>query len=473
MSLTLQLDPNADAPAYRQLADQLHFAINLGQLAPGQRLPSLRKLAKSQGLAINTVAHAYRKLEARGLIEAIDRSGYRVCARAPEDRYARRGVSSEKSQVHAAIDKHDRGLFPGAFCKVTEDYLGGDPARCNVLHADGAGTKALVAYLRYREHGDASVFRGIAQDSVVMNLDDLLCVGVSGRVVVSSTINRHAGRVGAEVLEALIDGTEAYLAELRAQGVEIYSGGGETADVGDLTPTLVVDTTAVTTLDKREVIGGERLRPGLSIVGLSSSGTARGERAPNSGIGSNGLTSARHDLLCADYGARYPETLDASMDPALCYAGPYRLEDPLPGSSLSVGEALSSPTRSYAPLLMRLLREHRPWVSGLVHCSGGGQTKCLRFGRRLRFVKDQLFEPPPIFDAIQQHSGASAREMYRVFNMGHRMEIYCAAAHVDAICALAAEYGIDARQVGHTETSSGRDNELLLYAKDQCLTYGL
>ena len=388
-------------------------------------------------------------------------------------RYLARGVSAGKREVHDAVAKVDPGIFPGAFCKVTPDLLGGDGRRCNVIHADGAGSKAALAYLHYRETGDARVFHGIAQDSIVMNLDDLLCVGLRGPALFASIINRNAKRCPGEVVAALIEGAEAFLASLRDQGVQALSGGGETADLGDLTGTLTVDSCAVAVMERADVIAND-LVPGLAIVGLASTGKASYEAQENSGIGSNGLTSARHDLLCRHYADQYPETYDAAMPRELAYCGPYRLEDPLPGSALSVGEALLCPTRSYAPLVQRMLADFGKEVVGLVHCSGGGQTKCLRFGKGVHFVKDNLFPVPAVFRAVQKESGADWREMHQVFNMGHRMEVYLPEARVDDLLALAGSYGIAARRIGHTEPSRTAQNSLALSCADggQVCRYG-
>ncbi len=466
-----KVDARAKLPVYRQLIDQAHFAINTGVLAPGQRLPSLRAISSAHGVAVNTVVKAFKALEDRGLISAGPRSGYHVRARSPREelapdagasRYQARGVSATKAEVHAAIAKLDPGLFPLAFCKVTEDYLTGDPDLCNVIHADGSGSKSLLAYLWYRETGDASVFRGIAQDSIVMNLDDLACVGVTGRILCSSTINRNAKRIGADVLAELIAGTDEFLARLRQQGVDVHNGGGETADVGDLTPTVVVDSCTAAVMRKADVIAGDGIRHGLSIVGLSSTGQTRYEDRENSGIGSNGLTSARHDLLGAHYRDNYPETFDGQIARSLVYTGPYRLTDKLPGSTLKVGEALLSPTRSYAPVIAALLASERHRVKGIVHCSGGGQTKCLRFGRGVHFIKDQLMALPPVFKTIARVSKTPWKEMYQVYNMGHRMEIYCAPRDAKVIIAAAKDFGIDAQVVGRTEKSDSGKNLLTI-----------
>jgi phosphoribosylformylglycinamidine cyclo-ligase len=478
---TLQIDPSAKLPVYRQIIDQTHFAINTGALAAGERLASLRELSQRHGVAINTVVKAFKALEQRGLVQAGPRSGYRVVgpgSAAPRpakaanaSRYQARGVSATKQEVHGAIATLDPGLFPLAFCKITEDYLTGDPDLCNVIHADGSGTKSIIAYLHYRETGDASVFRGISQDSLVMNLDDLLCVGVTGRILVSATINRNAKRIGADALRELILGNDDYLTRLREHGVAIHSGGGETADVGDLTPTVVVDSCCSAVLRKSDVISGAEIRPGLVIVGLASDGQASYEDAENSGIGSNGLTSARHDLLGAHYREHYPETFDAGIDPSLIYTGPFRLSDPLPGSRQSVGEALLSPTRSYAPVIRALLEADRRKIKGLVHCSGGGQTKCLRFGRGVHFIKDNLLPLPPIFRTIQRVSKTNWKEMYQVYNMGHRMEVYCTARDAKHVIEAARSFGIRAQQIGRTERSESGRNQLSVSHGARVLSY--
>ena len=389
------------------------------------------------------------------------------------DRYAQRGVSSSKSEVHAVVDHLDRGIFPGAFCKIGPDVLTGDPTKCAVIHADGSGTKSTLAYLHYRETGDPSAFRKTAQDSLVMNIDDLLCIGAIDRILISSTINRNARAIPAEALGALISGTEDFLKRLREYGVGVMSGGGETADVGDLTGTATVDSCAVAVMPRDAVIDNAKICPGLAIVGLASAGQANYEDFENSGIGSNGLTSARHDLLAPYYLEKYPETCDPRTDPALLYCGPYKMEDPLPGSKLSVGEALLSPTRTYAPVIRDLLEAHRSAVRGLVHCSGGGQTKCLRFGSGVHFIKNNLLPVPPIFEAIQKASNTSTEEMFRVYNMGHRMEIYCEPTAVPEIIALSESHGIPAREIGHTEASTEADarNHLSIIHDGKTHTY--
>ncbi|MEX0941426.1 MAG: GntR family transcriptional regulator [Pseudomonadales bacterium] len=457
--MKLRIDPDSPVPVFQQIVDQIHFAINTGEIAPGDKLPSLRNLAVENEIAVNTVAKALRQLEFRGVVTARDRSGYIVTG-GNGSRYQSRGVSADKTEVHKVVDRLDQGAIPGAFCKLTEDYLGGDPDRCNVIHSDGAGTKSIIAYLKYKETGDPSVFHGIAQDSIVMNLDDLLCVGVNGRILLSNTVNRNALNCPGEVVSALIEGSEKFLADLRDHGVNIYSGGGETADVGDLTGTLVVDSCAVAIMRKSDVIKNA-ITPDLAIVGLSSTGIASYESTENSGMGSNGLTSARHDMLSKYYAEKYPETFDPNVNAALVYCGPYRLEDALPGSSLSVGEAILSPTRSYAPVVYRLMSVLGSQIKGMVHCSGGAQTKCLKFGSGIHFTKDNLFPTPPVFAAIQAASGTDWQEMYKVFNMGHRMEIFVPHEQVGAVIELAAEFGIDARRIGYTEASDHNQLSLI------------
>jgi len=389
-------------------------------------------------------------------------------------RYAARGVSASKSEVHAAVDRLDPGLFPQAFCKIVADNLTGDASKCVVTHSDGSGTKALLAYLWWKETGDASVFRGIAQDSIVMNIDDLLCVGVTKGVILSSTINRNAKAIPGAILAELINGTEDVLAMLRAQGFGITSGGGETADVGDLTPTLTVDSTATAILNRNEVVDAARVVPGLVIVGIASYGRAHYETAENSGIGSNGLTSARHELLSKYYAEKYPETYDKATPAELAYCGPHRLTDALTGSTLTVGQALLSPTRTYAPYVLRLLQAlGNQRVKGLVHCSGGGQTKCRRFGSKVHFIKDNLFPTPPIFAEIARVSGTDGKEMHQVYNMGHRLEVFVEPKDAEVALRLAAELGLGAQVIGRTEASTRPDgaNHVTVIKDGQALTY--
>lgn len=469
--MKLKLHSSNKSPIFQQIVDQIHFAINTGEMNPGDKLPSIRTIAAENDLAANTVAKALRQLEFRGVIEARDRSAFIVSQKSDVSRYQARGVSSDKSEVHNVVNKLDAGTFPNAFCKITEDYLGGDPDKCNVIHADGSGTKSIIAYLHYKETGDTSVFHGIAQDSIVMNLDDLLCVGVNGRIVISNTINRNALNCPGEVVAALIDGSEEFLGELRQWGVNIFPGGGETADVGDLTGSVVVDTVAVSVMKKSDVVTGDQIRPGLAIVGLSSTGQASYEQKENSGIGSNGLTSARHDMLSHYYAETYPESFDANVPEDLVYCGPYRLEDPIPGSSLTAGEALLSPTRTYAPVIYKLLESCPDKLAGIIHCSGGAQTKCLKFGQDVHFIKDNLFPVPAIFSAIQIASNTEWKEMYKVFNMGHRMEIYCPPDAVEEVISIAKSFNIDAQQVGRTEVSGQSGNHLSLSHEDLIFQY--
>ncbi len=465
--MKIETDSSSATPVFQQIIDTIHFAINTGELKIGDRLPSIRSLAQDNSIAANTVAKAFRQLQFRGLIIARDRSGYLVAGN-DGGRYQARGVSTDKSEVHNVVDKLDQGTMPGAFCKITEDYLGGDPEKCNIIHADGSGTKSIIAYLQYKETGDARIFHGIAQDSIVMNLDDLLCVGVNGRILISNTINRNALNCPGEVVSALIEGSESCLQSLRDQGVNIYSGGGETADVGDLTGTLIVDSCATAVMKKKDIIPNHIL-PDLAIVGLSSTGQSRHEEIENSGIGSNGLTSARHDMLCHYYGETYPESYDGNVQEDLIYCGPYKLGDKLEGSNLTVGQALLSPTRSYAPIIYKLLNLMPGEIHGLIHCSGGAQTKCLKFGAGIHFVKHDLFPTPAIFGAIQAASKTPWPEMYRVFNMGHRMEVYVAGPRVQEVIDVAGEFGVDARQVGYTESAD--HNHLSLTAESGDIYY--
>lgn len=469
--MKLELDSALATPIFQQIVDQIHFKVNTEELHPGDKLPSIRSLAEEYGLAANTIVKAFRQLEFRGLIQAVDRSGYIVAS--PDEsigRYQARGVSSDKNEVHQVVDNLDHGLFSNAFCKITEDYLTGNPEQCNVIHADGSGTKSIVAYLSYKETGDTQVFHGISQDSIVMNLDDLLCIGVNGRILLSNTVNRNALNCPGEVVGALIQGSENFLAKLREFGVKIYSGGGETADVGDLTGTIVVDSCAVAVMKKKDVITGELIQPGLAIVGLSSTGQSSYEDKANSGIGSNGLTSGRHDMLSKYYAEKYPESYDANVSSELVYCGPYKLEDPLPESEFTVGEAILSPTRTYAPVIYKILEQHPGLIQGLIHCSGGAQTKCMKFADNVHFIKDNLFQIPPVFKAIQAASETPWKEMYKVFNMGHRMEIYCQADQVQNVIEIANGFNIDAQIIGRTEASSD-GNKLSLTHMDKTFEY--
>jgi len=343
---------------------------------------------------------------------------------AMSDRYHQRGVSSSKEEVHQAIGNLNKGLFPKAFCKIVEDHLGGDPNYCTVMHADGAGTKSSLAYIYWKETGDLSVWKGIAQDAIVMNVDDLLCVGATENILLSSTIGRNKNLIPGEVISALINGTEEVLEMLRHYGLNIRSTGGETADVGDLVRTIIVDSTVTARMKRSKVIDNSRIKAGDVIVGLASYGQATYETEYNSGMGSNGLTSARHDVFAKEYASKYPESYDKDVPADLVYTGNYKVTDELPAIPLNVGKLVLSPTRTYAPILIEVFKELRHQIHGLVHCSGGAQTKVLHFVDNLHVIKDNLFAVPPLFRLIHESSGTGLQEMYKVFNMGHRMEVY-------------------------------------------------
>ncbi|MBR1476064.1 MAG: phosphoribosylformylglycinamidine cyclo-ligase [Muribaculaceae bacterium] len=366
-------------------------------------------------------------------------------------RYDLRGVSASKDDVHNAIRNIDKGLYPHAFCKIIPDLLGGDPEYCNIMHADGAGTKSTLAYVYWRETGDLSVWRGIAQDAIVMNIDDLLCVGATDGILLSSTIGRNKNLIPGEVIAAIIGGTEDFLAELREMGVNIVSTGGETADVGDLVRTIVVDSTVTCRMRRADVIDNAHIAGGDVIVGLASSGQATYERQYNGGMGSNGLTSARHDVFAHYLAQRYPESYDAAVPAQLVYSGGMRLLDPVDGTPLDAGRLVLSPTRTYAPVIKRLLDEMRPRIHGMVHCTGGAQTKVLHFVDNKHVVKDNMMPTPPLFTLIQQQSGTDWKEMYQVFNMGHRMEIYVEPSDAQAVIDVARSFGIEAQVIGHVE----------------------
>lgn len=368
-----------------------------------------------------------------------------------DSRYQQRGVSASKEDVHAAIKHLDKGLFPKAFCKIVPDTLTGSPDHCIVMHADGAGTKSSLAYLYWRETGDLSVWKGIAQDALVMNLDDLLCVGATNNILVSSTIGRNKNRIPGEVISAIINGTEELLAELRNQGIGIELTGGETADVGDLVRTVIVDSTVVCRMRRDEVIDNANIRPGNVIVGLASFGKANYEHAYNGGMGSNGLTSARHDVFSNELAIRYPESFDPEVPAHLVYTGSRRLTDAVEGTPLDAGQLVLSPTRTYAPIIREAIQKIRPHIHGIVHCSGGAQTKVLHFIDRYHVIKDALFDCPPLFKMIQEESGTDWKEMYKVFNMGHRMELYVDAAAADELIAIAQAHGVDAKIIGRVE----------------------
>ena len=371
------------------------------------------------------------------------------------DRYAQRGVSASKEDVHNAIAQLDKGLFPKAFCKIVPDTLTGDPDFCTIMHADGAGTKSALAYLYWRETGDLSVWRDISQDAIVMNTDDLICVGATGPMLLSSTIGRNKNLIPGEVIAELINGTEEVLQMLRDHGIEIYSTGGETADVGDLVRTVIVDSTVIARMRRDEVISNDRIQAGDVVVGLASFGQATYETRYNGGMGSNGLTSARHDVLAQYLADAYPESFDPSVDKSLIYSGSKRLTDIVEGTGLTVGQLILSPTRTYAPVAKVLLDELRPHIHGMVHCSGGAQTKVLHFVENRHIIKNNLFPIPPLFRLIQAESGTSWQEMYKVFNMGHRLEIYLSEQHAQRVIELAQSFGIEAKVIGHVEAYEG------------------
>lgn len=364
------------------------------------------------------------------------------------DRYNQRGVSASKEDVHQAISKLDKGLFPKAFCKVVPDYLGHDESYCTVMHADGAGTKSSLAYLYWKETGDLSVWKGIAQDAIIMNIDDLLCVGATENILLSSTIGRNKNKIPGEVIAAIINGTEEVLEMLRKHGLNIISTGGETADLGDLVRTIIVDSTVVGRLKRKDVIDNSNIAAGDVIVGLASYGQATYEDAYNGGMGSNGLTSARHDVFHKDYATKYPESFDGAISADLVYTGKYRLTDRVEGVPVDIGKLVLSPTRTYAPIIVEVLNKLRTQIHGMVHCSGGAQTKVLHFIDNLHVVKDNLFDVPPLFNLIHQESGTDWKEMYKVFNMGHRMEIYLNEKFAEEVISISKHFGVDAKIVG-------------------------
>ena len=368
-----------------------------------------------------------------------------------DKRYQQRGVSAQKEDVHKAISKIDKGLYPKAFCKIIPDYLSGDPNYCVVMHADGAGTKSSLAYAYWKQTGDLSVWRGIAQDALIMNIDDLLCVGATGPILVSSTIGRNKLLIPGEVLSEIINGTEALLEELRGFGIEIYSTGGETADVGDLVRTIIVDSTVVCRMPRNKVISNDRIKSGDVIVGLASFGKATYENKYNGGMGSNGLTSARHDVFHHSIASDFPETYDSSLPLDLVYCGSKRLEDRVEDSELNAGQLVLSPTRTYAPVIKSILDVFADQIHGMIHCSGGAQTKVLHFIENLHVIKDNLFKTPPLFKMIQSESNTPWDEMYRVFNMGHRMEIYVSENIAPQIIQISEQWGVAAQIIGRVE----------------------
>jgi phosphoribosylformylglycinamidine cyclo-ligase len=374
------------------------------------------------------------------------------------DRYRLRGVSAQKEDVHNAIKNINKGLFPKAFCKIVPDHLTGSEDHCIVMHADGAGTKSSLAYAYWKETGDLSVWKGVAQDALIMNIDDLLCVGASQNILLSSTIGRNKNRIPGEVLAAIINGTEELIEELKDYGVSIHSTGGETADVGDLVQTIIVDSTVTARMNRSDVVDNAKIQAGDVIVGLASFGQATYEKEYNGGRGSNGLTSARHDVFNKNLKAKYPETFDLSVPENLIYSGSKNLTDAVPGSPLDAGKLVLSPTRTYAPIIQEILNTvDRKLLHGMVHCSGGAQTKILHFVDALHIIKDNLFETPPLFKMIQSESGTSWKEMYEVFNMGHRMELYVAPELAEQIIKISESFNVSAQVVGRVEKSNQKE----------------
>lgn len=386
-----------------------------------------------------------------------------------DQRYMQRGVSASKEDVHNAIRHIDKGIFPKAFCKIIPDILGGDPEYCNIMHADGAGTKSSLAYLYWKETGDLSVWKGIAQDALIMNIDDLLCVGAIDNILVSSTIGRNKMLIPGEVVSAIINGTDQLLDELRDMGVGVYATGGETADVGDLVRTIIVDSTVTCRMRRSDVIDNARIRPGDVIVGLASFGQATYEKEYNGGMGSNGLTSARHDVFARYLAEKYPESYDEAVPRELVYSGGMTLTDTIDGVPLDAGKLVLSPTRTYAPVVKKLLDTMRGEIHGMVHCSGGAQTKILHFVDQVRVVKNNLFPVPPLFRIIQEQSGTDWAEMYKVFNMGHRLEIYLAPERADEVIAVSKSFGVDAQVIGCVKP--GEKKELIIRSEFGEFTY--
>lgn len=382
-----------------------------------------------------------------------------------QDRYAKRGVSSQKEDVHKAIKNIDKGLFPQAFCKIIPDYLTGSDDHCVVMHADGAGTKSSLAYLYWKETGDLSVWKGIAQDALIMNIDDLLCVGATDHILVSSTIGRNKNLIPGDVIAEIINGTENLVNDLKAHGVNVYTTGGETADVGDLVRTIIVDSTVTARMQKNDVIDNANIKPGNFIVGLSSFGKATYEDQYNGGMGSNGLTSARHDVLNHKLAEKYPESFDPDVPKDLIYSGSKSLTDHISETLPDVGKLILSPTRTYAPIVKKIFEKlGRKSINGMVHCSGGAQTKILHFVNNLHIIKDNMFDVPPLFQLIQEESQTNWREMYQVFNMGHRLEFYVDESVADEIIEISKSFNVDAQIVGRVEAS---ENKSLSISSDQ------
>jgi phosphoribosylformylglycinamidine cyclo-ligase len=371
-------------------------------------------------------------------------------------RYDLRGVSASKEDVHNAIKNINKGLFPKAFCKIVPDFLGGDPGWCNIMHADGAGTKSSLAYLYWKETGDLSVWKGIAQDALIMNIDDLLCVGATENILLSSTIGRNKNKIPGEVIAAIIEGTEQLCLELSKMGVTIFPTGGETADIGDLVRTIIVDSTVVCRMKRSDVINAGNIASGNVIVGLSSTGQATYESSYNGGMGSNGLTSARHDVFANYLAKKYPESFDPEVPYDLVYSGNYQLTQQIEKLGIDAGKLVLSPTRTYAPVIKKILSEFRFEINGMIHCSGGAQTKVLHFVDNVHVIKDTLFPTPPLFQLIQSESGTDWKEMYKVFNMGHRFEIYTSPEVAEKIISISQSFNIDAQIIGHVEPSEGK-----------------
>lgn len=373
-----------------------------------------------------------------------------------DSRYNARGVSASKEDVHSAIKNIGKGLFPKAFCKIVPDVLGGDPAWCNIMHADGAGTKSSLAWMYWKETGDLSVWKGIAQDALIMNIDDLLCVGATENILVSSTIGRNKNKIPGEVIAAIINGTEELLQNLRDLGISAWSTGGETADVGDLVRTIIVDSTVVCRMKRDNVISAGNISAGNVIVGLSSSGQATYETSYNGGMGSNGLTSARHDVFANYLAGKYPESFDPEVPADLVYSGKYKLTDEIEGIGVNAGRLVLSPTRTYAPVIKKILEKFRTEISGMIHCSGGAQTKVLHFVESVHVIKDNMFPVPPLFEIIQKQSGTKWQEMYKVFNMGHRFEVYTNPKVAEEIISISKSFNIDAQIVGRVKPFEGK-----------------
>jgi len=385
-------------------------------------------------------------------------------------RYSQRGVSATKEEVHKAVTNVDQGLYPKAFCKIYPDYLGSDPGFCNIIHADGAGTKSILAYMYWKETGDLSVWKGISQDAIVMNTDDMMCAGATTNFIMSSIINRNKHLIPGEVVKAIIDGSEEFLQTLRDNRCQVVLMGGETADLGDLVRTVVVDAVMSCRLPRNEVIPNDKIQPGDVIVGLSSSGKANYETEYNSGIGSNGLTSARHDVLSHHYALKYPECWDPNTPEKLVYCGRRKMTDEIDGIDLDIGRMMLSPTRTYLPVMSRVFREIRSKIHGIIHCSGGAQTKIMHYVDNLHIIKDNMFETPPLFEIIQAESRTDWKEMYQVFNMGHRLEVYLPPAYADVVISIARDFGIEAKVVGRVEDSPSR--KLTIHSEHGEFVYG-